>query len=84
MSDQTCPLCGEDLYYAVRLGDFRCRNKKCGLCDHIFNRIKIRVFKSQISRIKQQAKQELWDELKSDLIIHYVRGDEIRNKHGVE
>ena len=79
-SDQTCPLCGKDLHYAMQLGVLRCVNHDCCLYRVELSRIKFRCLTSQISRIRQEAKQELINEIESHMGIVII----INKKKGVE
>jgi len=54
-SEQECPLCGNDLYYAMELGFLRCMARNCCLYTIELRRLKFRCLASQISRIKQEA-----------------------------
>ncbi len=97
MTDQTCPLCGKEL--ASSYSGFR-HHKKLPINNECFISINddflIRLEK-QISRIKQQAKQELMNEFDSEFevmeneatdeenyCIATYAYDRIKKKHGVE
>lgn len=77
ISDQSCPLCGEELRGIERgLNNphSTCPDARCSLYAVIFENYKIRELRDQITRIRQEAKQEVFDELleftvKSDLPV---------------
>ena len=99
-SDQSCPLCGEKIISSIdKKGYIFCNNIKCSIA---YTRIKleyIKLMESQIARIKQEAKQEVFDDLDSNStdvsdhggnsIRRYVEFKhsvykKIKKKHGVE
>lgn len=102
MTDQTsCPLCGEKLrgWNIENLNDPHsvCNNLKCFCWGIIQPNNRFEELKLQISRIKQQAKQDVFDDIefacslctnKSCGVLHYVFSkmslEEIKKKHGVE
>lgn len=67
-SEQTCPLCGEKTKKGIR-NTISCSNSKCclfvAIIDDIYWQIEDWNYQiSQISRIKQQAKQEVLEEMR--------------------
>jgi hypothetical protein len=97
MTEQNCPLCGEKLKHSMDfIGDrYYCLNTNC--MDIIMRKSDLNKLISQISRIKQEAKQEFCEDLEMSIdlcknkacgMLHYVFTkrslDDIKKKHGVE
>jgi len=96
MIDQPCPLCGKEMYYDGYQSLYECHNEMCLLTGHeLFEEYREQLI-AQISRIKQEAKQEVFDdveEISTSYYSGYLKGcrryfiskfEEIKKKHGVE
>lgn len=97
--DINCPLCGEEVgFYGDDYEDveIECSNVDCSLWAKNFTLSGFRTLLSQISRIRQEAKQEVFDdveEVSTSYYSGYLKGcrryfiskfEEIKKKHGVE
>lgn len=95
-SEQTCPLCKDKLIYSNV--QYRCNKIKCYFFGNRIHSHEIDLINAQISRIKQEAKQELWDEINGselslepccnktdkDICTSCIDFYRIKKKHGVE
>ena len=81
-SDQTCPLCGEEreVYNILGHPRYKCHNIDCILCGKEILYQTNKQYQSQIARIRQEAKQELINEIESRMGIVII----INKKKGVE
>lgn len=61
-SDQSCPLCEKEMYYDSDDDLYECQSEACFLYAQEFFESDLEVLASQITRIRQEAKQEVFDD----------------------
>lgn len=96
-SETNCPLCGKLLGKDFYNTDYLCKNSGCFNNYKSFNTAELEILSSQIARIKQEAKQEVFDDIEKERIrigssdesncfmkLYPHDWKEIKKKHGVE
>lgn len=93
--NQSCPLCGENTFSGK--DKTSCNNLSCFIGGQVYQTKKFERLSSQIARIKQEAKQEVFDDIEKERIrigssdesncfmkLYPHDWKEIKKKHGVE